>query len=626
MFAVSLVATPILLAAAPAVVVIKTEGTIPPATPEDEAVNSKDTLPTFVIIGHTDKIRLTGAEKLKLKFYGDGRFRFGFPLFGIGPFVFTPGRSPQRTMNTPQIASVLEGDELKNSPSVTLEAALLSELEFDLAGLGNSAPFKRFDQGVALRGVSALVLLDGVSVNDPFGGWVPWAALPREGLARTELVPGGGATAWGDGALGGVVQVLTLPAQGQMVSVSVPPADYDPSEPMPTKHVIRGTTQLTTTLGDFDTRSAELVSSQPTSNGVLQVLGRFFRTDGFPVIAAGQRGPIDSTAWNRNQWLEARWRQPLGADAELVATFRGYDENFGNGTPYQQGSSRGTFASLAAAGHHPTGIDWTALIFLQGGSSTSRFSAVNASRTTETPVIDQYAVPTNAFGANWTGSWHHEGNSQTHAGLEFRGVQGESRDHVDFAQGAFAHQLIAGGNQDCLGLFALHDHEFTKYLHATIGARIDAWHEGNGHRRETNLLSDAVLFDDRYSADHGLEFNPSLGIVWRPTDAWSWRANGQQSYRRPTLSEFYHSSGNDNVVIAANPGLQTEHNTSIDVSTEYSFYRTKTNRDNIQSPVLSLGAKAFVNELRDAIGDVAIARGTGEFPLLDTLPASRVSR
>lgn len=588
--------------------------------PPDHDVNDEGMLTPFVIFGR-GKLRLTWAEKMKWDLFWDGRFGLGFALPGPGPYVFTPGRLAQQEWKASQTARVVEGGELKKAPSSSLAGSFRSELAFDLVRRRNSNPASRFAPSVALRGVSALVLLDGVPINDPFDGRVPWTTIPREGVARAELVPGGGATAWGNGALGGVVQFLTLPARGQMINVSVPSVHDGPDEPVRTKNVIVGATQLTAMLGDFDTRSTEFASSLPTAKGVVQVLGGIFRTDGGPVVAAEQRGPVDTAAGTRTRWLGARWRQLLGSDIEMVATVRGRDESYGAGTSYQQGRSRGTFASVALAGHHPGILYWNALIYIQSDSSVTRFSAVNASRTIETPVIDQFDRPTKTFGANWTGSRLHQGNTWTHFGVDFRVVRGESHDKVDFENGVFTRQLAAGGRQDSLGLFVLHDREFTPSLHATIGARIDAWRESNGHRRETDLLTQVIAIDERYRPDHGTEFGPNLGMVWHPNKAWSWRVNGQQSFRRPTLHELYHTSGSDSLVTKANPALQIERNTSVEVATEYSLFREKTSRGSPRRPVLTLGAKAFVNELRDAIGGIGIVRGTGELPMLDTLPA-----
>ena len=66
-------------------------------------------------------------------------------------------------------------------------------------------------QGVSLRAIApsgagrALVLLDGVPVNDPFGGWVIWTALPSEDIGGAEIVRGAGAGPYGAGALTGTI-------------------------------------------------------------------------------------------------------------------------------------------------------------------------------------------------------------------------------------------------------------------------------------------------------------------------------------------------------------------------------------------------------------------------------------
>ena len=75
-------------------------------------------------------------------------------------------------------------------------------------------------QGANLRGISGsgatrtLVLLDGMPLNDPFGGWVQWAKVPVDGLQRVEVIRGGGAHLWGNYALGGVIQLTTAVREG----------------------------------------------------------------------------------------------------------------------------------------------------------------------------------------------------------------------------------------------------------------------------------------------------------------------------------------------------------------------------------------------------------------------------
>src|ERR1700753_1229537 len=84
-------------------------------------------------------------------------------------------------------------------------------------------------QGISLRSIApsgagrALVTLDGVPQNDPFGGWVIWSALPLEDIGAAEIVRGAGAGPYGAGALTGTIALKErpLPAGGFDVDAEV---------------------------------------------------------------------------------------------------------------------------------------------------------------------------------------------------------------------------------------------------------------------------------------------------------------------------------------------------------------------------------------------------------------------
>src|SRR5205085_11487142 len=75
-------------------------------------------------------------------------------------------------------------------------------------------------QGMSLRSIGpsgagrALVTLDGVPQNDPFGGWVIWTSLPPESIEGVSVVRGAGAGPYGAGALTGVVALEELSRPG----------------------------------------------------------------------------------------------------------------------------------------------------------------------------------------------------------------------------------------------------------------------------------------------------------------------------------------------------------------------------------------------------------------------------
>src|SRR5690606_29536409 len=106
-------------------------------------------------------------------------------------------------------------------------------------------------------------------------------------------------------------------------------------------------------------------------------------------------------------------------------------------------------------------------------------------------------------------------------------------------EGEFTRLRVAGGKQLVSGVFALHERALTTTFRATLGARIDAWRETDGHRRESDRATDIASRDDRHDDRNGTSFSPSAAVLWTPAAAWRVRASAQRSFRRPTLNELY---------------------------------------------------------------------------------------
>jgi outer membrane receptor protein involved in Fe transport len=566
---------------------------------------------------------------------------FGFQV--MDTMVVTATRAPQTQENVSASFRLLSSTALRQSPTLTLDGALRSVPGFSLFRRSDSLTANPTAQGVSLRGLGpsgasrSLVLLDGVPLNDPFGGWIAWTKLPREGMSHAEVVPGGGATAWGNAALGGVVHLFTQPARTQLAVVDQPPAPIAWSD--------NGSLRFAATLGDYGTRSAEVALVLPTRAGVLQVLGRDFATDGFRLAAPERRGPIDIAAWSRHRWLTVRWRQPIGQKLELLATGRIFEEKRNNGTPYQRNNSREKFASLAVAGQPADNLSWQAVAYVQDQTFASTFSGVNATRTAETPASDQFDVPSTAAGAAWTGIWREDGGARTSFGVDARFVRGETREHFTFTNGNFTRLRVAGGKQRVAGLFAVHDRPLSDEVRATVGARLDGWNESDGLRRETDRVTNAVFRNDRYADRDGTSFSPSLGLLWTPTKTWRGRANAQKAFRRPTLNELYRPFRVGANITEANAALGTERVTSAEVGVEWTAFTQRVKPSPTppgnapargtgstrapqtqQLKLLTLGLAGFTNDLRDAVGNVTLARGPGTFPLFGTIAAGGVGR
>ncbi len=512
----------------------------------------------------------------------------------LNPITVTASRLTQPTDQVPFSVRLIEGSDLRLAPTSTLDGALRAAPGFSLFRRSDSLTANPTAQGVSLRGIGpsgasrTLILLDGVPLNDPFGGWVSWSKVPRESISRSEIVFGGGAIPWGNSALGGVVQLLTLPpTQGG---------------------------RITATAGDFATRSVEGELVQSIGPGMLSIAARDFATNGFRLVAPENRGPVDIPAWSRHHWLATQWVQAVGNHAKLTIMGRTYAEKRGNGTALQQNASGESFGSILLEGDSSARFSWTARAYYQDQVFHSTFSTVNAARTAESPASDQFAVPAIAFGAAGTFEWKQEDGARSSGGVDFRRVRGETREHFNFSNGDFTRLRTAGGAQDFLGVYVMHERALVQDWRLTAGLRLDDWREVGGHRREVDMPSGSILRDEQYSDRLGLELSPSLGLVWKPIGAWRLRAAGQQAFRRPTLNELYRPFRVGNVITEANASLRTERALSREFGVDYT-------RGNIQ-----VGATAFWSELHDAVGSVTLAHGPGTFPVVGFVPAGGIGR
>ncbi|MCS6243528.1 MAG: TonB-dependent receptor [Opitutus sp.] len=517
------------------------------------------------------------------------------PAIALAPMIVTASRSAQPVSTLPVTATVFTAADLRASPALALDDTLRAAPAFSLFRRSGSLTANPTAQGVSLRGLGpsgasrSLVLLDGVPLNDPFGGWVAWTKLPKLSIAAVESVPGGGSSVWGNASLGGSVQLLTTPPAGN-----------------------HGTVEAL--IGDFNTRGAELAvtTSSADDRHSATVDAAAFASAGAYLL----RGPgaIDRRADLDYKRTQATLRNALTESIDLKVSARLYAEKRGNGTPLQRNATDERFFSATLANSpakaHASPVAWTAVTYVQAQSFASYFSAVNAARTAETPASNQYDVPATALGAGATATWGTPtDDAMTTMGLDARHVAGVTREAFLFSAplNDFTRDRRAGGEQTFTGVFARHEHQLGSTLRASAGARVDYWETTQGFRREVNTQSGALTLDQQFAAQGGTEFSPALGLVWQPTPELRARGSVYQSFRVPTLNEYYRPFRVGSVTTNANPTLAPEALTGYETGFD------------LGRPDAPLGASVttFVNELHDAVTNVTLAANTRERRNLD---------
>ncbi|HWP76206.1 MAG TPA: TonB-dependent receptor plug domain-containing protein, partial [Methylomirabilota bacterium] len=188
----------------------------------------------------------------------------------LEPVVVTATRAEQPIGEAPASVTVLSREDIRQGAGQSLDDILRQVPGFSLFRRSSSLVSHPTTQGVSLRGIGpsgasrALVLLDGVPVNDPFGGWVYWDRIPLQSVEQVEVVRGGGASLWGNYALGGVINIITR---------------------RPTERAA----YFEGSYGTNDTHNVDLLLTDALGPFRVSLEGSHFATDGYPVVSSARR-------------------------------------------------------------------------------------------------------------------------------------------------------------------------------------------------------------------------------------------------------------------------------------------------------------------------------------------------
>ncbi|MGE5048704.1 MAG: TonB-dependent receptor plug domain-containing protein, partial [Deltaproteobacteria bacterium] len=233
--------------------------------------------------------------------------------------VVTATRTPRPVRDVAAAVTVLPRAEIERSAAKTLDELLVSVPSFALFRRSSSMAADPSSQGVTLRGVGpsgisrSLVLVDGVPANDPFGGWVYWRAIPRLGIQRLEIVPGGGSALYGNSALSGVVQVVSRPIEDNRVEGGV---EY----------------------GSFGTTQLSLRAAHRFGAIAAVVEGEGLKSSGYGVVATP--GAVDGTTPSEHGVIKGRIEANLASDVSLALRGGYFAEDENGGTRWTTAAVR----------------------------------------------------------------------------------------------------------------------------------------------------------------------------------------------------------------------------------------------------------------------------------------------
>ncbi|MBV9571753.1 MAG: TonB-dependent receptor [Alphaproteobacteria bacterium] len=466
---------------------------------------------------------------------------------------------------------VLDTEQL--STSGRLDDALKQVPGLSLFRRTGSISANASTQGVSLRAIApsgasrALVLLDGIPMNDPFGGWVIWTQLPYEDIGGAEIVRGAGAGPYGAGALTGTI-LLNERDSSQGIA-DIEGGDLDS---------IRGGASHGESFGGLDLFAS--VSGE--------------RTNGWIPVQGADRGAADNHVWFDGGSASLRAQTEIGGIQES-ARLAYYDEARGAGVVGAKSSAHGLVGSVSFA-ENPgeSGIGWR----VQGWAVRSAFSNTSVSvapgRTGTTPANNQFATP--AFGVGGNAALLGQfGDFRWEAGTDLRDDSGESRELFRFGGTDFLMFRRSGGRSIVGGVYGEAAMDTGRWL-LTLGTRADYWATSQGHLVEIDRTTGAITNQQGYPGKHGFVPTARGGIRYNFEDGEYLRAAAYAGFRVPTLNELYRPFRVGNDVTQANAGLRPER-----------LYGAEIGWGG-QWDALHWDATLFYNRLHNAIANVTIGQ------------------
>lgn len=491
--------------------------------------------------------------------------------------IVTVTRTQARLEDAPASVIAITKTDLDAAAASTVDDKLRQVPGFSLFRRAGSRTANPTTQGVSLRGVGAsgasraLVLVDGVPLNDPFGSWIYWGRVPAQSVSQIEVLRGTASDLYGTSAIGGVVSVVTNRASA------------DPKM------------DLEAACGSQKTPQISAWASAGKANWLGSMGIEAFRTDGSVIVDKAFRGLVDTPANVRRLTINPTVERRFGEGRRIFASGNYYEERRANGTPLQTNDTRIKSLILGVDEAVGGGV-FSGRLYASSQDYHQSFSSVAANRASESLNRSQ-TVPAQAFGfsGQWLASLRRK--HSVFAGVDGREVRGRS-DETAIANGLPGTRTSAGGREFTIGVFAGANVALGQRLVIGGGIRFDRWQNFSAYSSTFSPASGfttTTIFAPRSEE----AISPRLSALVRMSRNISFSASASLGFRQPTLNELYRSFRVGDVLTTANENLRAERAASGEAGIILNGFQDRT----------FVRANVFCTEISRTVANVTLSVG-----------------
>jgi len=460
----------------------------------------------------------------------------------------TATRSQVVTSEQPLSSTIVTSTQILETPAQSLDDVLRTVVGLNLPDYSSWAQHPTANL-VSMRGLGgyarALVLRDGVPLNDPFFGYVQWNRVPMETVERVDVIRGAFASTWGNYAMGGVVNIISRQpkateaagdagygnlgtsrinaygswAQSDALRVDANASQWRTDGYNEVPEDIRAPLDIPTS---FRARSAEATGNFRVDS----TLGGFARAD--YQEENQQLGTPLSTNWQRNADYSGGLTKRFADGSNVVLTGYYTDENFwtaNNGTP--DGFDRGYAEYIQNI--HDTVVSDTGVSLVW----SKRFSQT-------VPLLS--------------------------AGADYHVIRGQDVAQIFDQDGTLIRTDVGGGKQRFTGVFVQGEFVPLEALKITAGIRYEYWLNYDGY--DGNPGGTGPTPDKSASST-----NPRIGARYALNDVWAIRGAYYKAFRAPNLGDLYRGYSIPGGIFLPNASLDPERLTGGELGIDLDFPR-----------------------------------------------------
>lgn len=477
------------------------------------------------------------------------------------PVVVTATRDSARRA-VPESVAILSADQIRATPAKSLDDILRTVPSVNLPAASSSMinPALNTASMRGLGGSRALILLDGVPLNDPFFGYVQWSQLPLESIDRVEVVRGGNSALWGNYAMGGVINVISRAPDAQRFTLSGG-AGSQGLWRGDGHAAIRPSDALGLSVSASAYHSDGYITVRPQDKGAITVPSKFDAFSTRAALRVDLGSATSASLWSSYHQTAQTLRTPRNTNRQRLWYL-------GGDITHDFGTSALTATAFRVGSH-----------YVIANVDTPPGVAVG----TAEYVQNRHITPATNAGASLTWSLRGEGVLRLLSiGGDYQAISGSDLGLIYSPASAVIRTDTGRGRQSFAGAFVQVNLAPLDGLDLLASGRYQYFRNHDGYDGSPTRLG-AV------PPSHATSFDPRISLRYAVSPHLAVRAGANRAFRAPSLNALYRSFTTRIAVVKSNAALKPETMTSWEAGVDVTL------------PWLRVQASYYDSRVRDLI-------------------------